>query len=360
MPKQNTEQVIPMVDTVSKEIYDFSKAEDAEANRLFYEATGQTPPGEEGEEKNNEADNKEEPAKKEEPVKDEEPAKKEEPAKEEPVKAEEDLTKDLTVENADKRISAAQRKMHDSNKSAKDAIDTQNKLREENEQLRALIDKKVVDAPAGDPVTKEPAADEGNQTEDEISTDLENLRKEYPEIAEPMIKMMQKQNAQNVALQERLDKQDAKDAKREEAAKVTKENTHINSIAEAHPDYEEISSEPLMDEWIDGLEPIAKAGAEAIRSNGKTKDVIALLTQFKKANGYKLPGEIGAQKAKSTDSKLEKAKKHQTPQFNKSKELNTDDKPILFTQAQMHAWTEAEWAENEAAVNEAMRNKQVR
>jgi hypothetical protein len=355
---KKTEEVIPMIDTVNKDIAEFAKAEDNAANKLFYEGQGlqedgKTPIGEEapkGEPK------KEEPAK-EEPEKEGLP--KEEAPKGEPKKEDEDLTKDLTVENADKRISAAQRKMHDSNKSAKDAVDELNRIQKENENLKLLVDKKATEEPtAGKKEDQEPEA--APQTDTEMDADLENLRKEYPEIAEPMIKMMQKQNAQNVELQNRLSKQEERETKREEEAKVSKENSHYNAIEDAHPDFNEISQEPLLDEWISGLDSMERIGAEAIRNNGKTKDVISLLTRFKKANGYKLPGGAEGQSTKPTDSKLEKAKKLQTPQFNKSKEVNTDDNPVMFTQEQMHKWTEKEWAENEEAVNEAMRNRQVR
>jgi hypothetical protein len=356
---KKTEEVIPMVDTINKDIADFAKAEDDAANKIFYESQGlqedgKTPIGEEPP--------KEEPKKeglpKEEPKKEEPP--KEEPKKEDPPKEDEDLTKDLTVENATKRISAAQNKMHTSNKSAKDAVDELSRLQKENEGLKLLVDQKVTEEPKA-AKKEEQGAEVVPQTDTEMDADLENLRKEYPEIAEPMIKMMQKQNAQNVELQNRLSKQEERETKREEEAKVNKENSHYNAIEDVHPDFNEISQEPLLDEWISGLDPVERVGAESIRSNGKTKDVISLLTKFKKANGYKLPGD-GKQDAKTTpaDSKLAKAKKLQTPQFHKSKELNTDDNPVMFTQEQMHKWTEKEWAENEEAVNEAMRNRQVR
>jgi hypothetical protein len=360
--KKDTEQVIPMVDTVNQGILDYANKEDEEANKLFYEATGLTPPEEKS---------KEEDPKKEETPKGEETPKEEDPKKEsegEPLakvveeegKKEDDLTIDLTVENADKRISAAQRKMHDSNKSAKDAVEAQDKLKKENDDLRALIDEKATEATNRDPEKTETIEVETQQTDAEIDDDLENLRKEYPEIAEPMIKMMQRQQAQNDVLQARLDKQEEKEDKRDADAKVSKENAHYNAIADVHKDFNEISQEPLLDEWIEGLPAIERAGAKVIRSGGSTEDVISLLTTFKKANGYELPGETKTQNGKSTDSKLDKARKHQTPQFNKGKEVNTDDKPILFTQAQMHKWTEKEWAANESAVNEAMSNGQVR
>lgn len=349
-PEKKTEEVVPMIDTANKEVLDFAKAEDAEADRIFYEAQGLQADGKTPLE--------------EEPVKEEKPeakpeAKPEETLEEKPKEApaeDGDLTKDLTVENADKRISSAQKKMHDSNKTAKDAVATADQLQKENEDLRKLVDEKATATP-DEPVKKEVITPD--QTDAEVDIDLENLRKEYPEIAEPMIKMLQKNNAENKALKDRIDQQDERNKKADDVAKVTKEDAHYNSIAEVHPDFNEISQEPLLDDWIDGLDPVEKAGAKAIQAGGETGDVIALLTKFKKANGYKVPGE-GEEKKTPPNTKLEKAKKHVTPQFNKAKEVNTETNQIKFTQEQMHNWTEQEWADNEAAVDEALKNGQVR
>ncbi len=360
--KKETEQVVPMIDTANKEVADFSKKEDAEGDRIFYEAQGLqpdgvTPIGEEPEVKPEdevkEGDKPKEDKIEDKPKEDDTkgmPKKEDKP--EDKPKEDDDLTRDLTVENADKRISAAQNKMHTSNKTAKDAVDKQNSLQKENDDLRKLVEEKTTLAPEKTEVKE---GKEKEQTPDEIDADLEKLRIEYPEIAEPMIKMMQKQNAENVVLRDRLDKVDARENKRDEAAKTTKETEHYDAIAKVHSDFNEISQEPLLDEWIEGLPAIEKAGAKAIRNGGETNDVIALLTTFKKANGYKVPGdEKDKTTSTKTDSKLDKAKKHVTPQLNKAKQINTEDKQIRFTQEEISKWSEKQWAENEKAVDEAM------
>ena len=353
-PKKETEEVIPMVDSANQEVIDFAIAEDKEADRIFWEhqglqADGKTPldeeaPAEETEEVKAEA--KEEPKDEGKPVA--------EVVKDEP-KSEDDLTVDLTVENADKRISSAQKKMHESNKTAKDAVDETAKLRKENEDLRKMMDDKVTEAPIK--AEAGAVAEAPQQTEAEVDEDLEKLRSEYPEIAEPMIKMMQRQKAENTELKSRLDKQDERNKQSDATAKETEDNLHYNAISEVHPDFNEISQEPLLDDWINDLDPVERAGARAIRKGGETGDVIALLTKFKKANGYKVPGETPKATPKT---KLEKAKKHVTPQFNKGKEINSQDKQVLFTQEQISKWTEKEWQENEKAVDAAMAQGLVR
>jgi hypothetical protein len=348
---KNTEQAIPTVDTINQNIVDFAAKEEAEADRIFYESQGLQP---DGKTPLDEDPAEDPPAKKEEA----EPNKEEEEKVGLPNKAEvkpnkeEDLTKDLTVENADKRITSAQKKMHDSNKRAKDAETNASNLATENADLRKLIDEKATTADAGDPVTKQ--AELPNQTEEEVDADLENLRKEYPEIAEPMIKMMQKQKASNDVLQDRLDKQEEREKQRDIDAKVTEDNAHYKEISDIHPDFEELSQEPLLDDWIEGLPAMERMGATAIRKDGTTKDVIELLTSFKKANGYKLPAENGTKETTKANSKLEKAKSLSTPQFKKAKETNLEDNKIRFTRQQIAKMTDAEWKENEPAIDEAM------
>jgi hypothetical protein len=349
--EKNTEQAIPQVDTINQDIVDFAAKEEAEADRIFWEhqglqADGKTPLDEEAPAKD--------PPVKDDPKKVEgeplvEVIKKED---EKGLPGEEDLTVDLTVENADKRITSAQKKMHDSNKRAKDAETNEAKLAKENDDLRKLIDQKTTTAEVGDPITKE--GELPKQTEEEVDEDLENLRKEYPEIAEPMIKMMQKQQAANEVLQERLDKQEEREKKREDAVKVTEDNAHYQAISDVHPDFTEISGEPLLDDWIEGLPAIERMGATAIRKDGTTKDVIELLTTFKKANGYKLPADGEKKDNPKAKSKIAKAKSLATPTFNKSKETNLEDNQIRFTREQIKGWTEQEWKENESAVDEAM------
>ncbi len=360
--KKNTEAVIPMVDDANKNVIDFAVKEDAEADRIFYEhqglqADGITPLGEEiPKEDKPEGEPEVKPEVKPEGEPKTEDLEKGMPKKEEKPegepKTEDDLTKDLTTENANKRISAAQNKMHTSNKTAKEAVEKQNSLQKENDDLRKIIDEKTAKDPDQ---TEDGKTKEKEQTPDEVDSDLEKLRVEYPEIAEPMIKMMQKQNAENKVLRDRLDIVDEREIKRETDAETTKQNTHLDAIKKAHPDFHEISQEPLLDEWIEGLPAMERVGAKAIKSGGSTPDVISLLTTFKEANGYKVPSKT---EDKTTvikaDSKLNKAKKQVTPQFNKAKEINTQDKQIRFTQEQISKWSEKEWAKNEKAVDEAM------
>ncbi len=366
--KKETEAVIPMVDDANKSVIDFSVKEDAEADRIFYEAQGlqadgKTPIGEEPEVKPGDEPKEDKPkeVKPEDQPKEADPEKgmpKAEVTPEVKPKEDDDLTKDLTTENATKRISAAQNKMHTSNKTAKEAVEEKNRVQKENDDLRKIIDEKTASAPEK---TDDPKVKEKEQTVDEVEKDLEALRTEYPEIAEPIIKLMQKQNIENAALKDRLDKVDARENKRDADAETTKQNSHINAIAEVHKDYQEISNEPLLDEWIEGLPPMERAGAKSIRNGGSTEDVISLLTTFKEANGYQVPGKVEDKTTPTkTDSKLAKAKKHVTPQLNKAKEINTQDKQIKFTQEQIKGWSEKEWAENEKAVDEAMKQGLVR
>jgi hypothetical protein len=344
--KEETQETEVKLDAANQEVLDYVAGEEAEADRILAEALGKEP------------EKKEEPAK----MTVEDPAtglpqKKEEevvaPAKVEekpPVKKEEeDPTKDLTVENAAARIKATRTKMMESNKTANDAQALSEKLEKENAELRALVDKKAtgVEEVAG----LEKKEDPPEPTE--LDKSLENLQKEYPELAEPLVQILNQNQAENKLLRDKLDSLETKEVERADLSAKEVEDRHYNSIEEAHPDFEEISQEPLLDQWIEGLTPVEKAGATMIRKQGSSVEVVDLLTKFKKANGYPAPT------TKKVNSKLAKAKQLATPSFGKTKEVNITTEEVEFTQEEIHSWSEKEWAEKEHLVDAALTKRSV-
>jgi hypothetical protein len=333
-----------------REVIDFAAKEEAEADRILAEALGQAP---------KKKDEPQEPVKEPEKIEVKEPENKPEPK--EPLddnkglnpKVDEDLLADLTVDNAKKRISAAQAKMHESNKMAKTATEEATNLVKENADLRALVEQAATQEPAKAPEGTAPEPTATVESDEEVEKSLETLRQEYPEIAEPMVKLLHKQQTQNKILTDKLNGIESREQKRDADAKQVADNAHLTAISTAHPDFREISAEPLLDEWINALPVMEKIGAQAIRKDGDTNDVIELLTTFKKANGYVLPDPTP--EADKVDSKLEKAKKMATPSLRKAKEVNITDKKVKFTQDEISKWSEAEWAANEAAVDEALK-----
>ena len=354
MAGQNKEapQAEPVqLNDADREVLSYAAAEEAEADRIFNEMNGITP-AEEPKEVPKEVP-KEEP--KAEVVKEVPKAKEEvvDDTKGLNPSADDDLLADLTVENAKKRISAAQTKMHESNKAAKTTSEEAARLVKENADLKALIEQAATTPEPAAPVAKEVEAPQESDTE--IEANIEAIKAEYPEIGGPMIELLRRQQTQNKILTDKLNGIEVREEKRVADAEAVANNAHLSAIHDAHPDYKEISVEPLFDEWIDGLPAMERIGAQAIRKDGDTKDVISLLTTFKKANGYIAPDPVEDEPTPGkVDSKLDKARKMTTPSFKKAKEVNIADKKIKFTQAQIAAWTEQEWAENEAAVDAAM------
>jgi hypothetical protein len=239
--------------------------------------------------------------------------------------------------------------MHDSNKRAKTAEDEQDRLKKENEGLRALAEKAATEEPETPAAPKADAEEKPAESDDEVEKSLESLRQEYPEIAEPMIKMMHRQEKANDALRATIGTLKANDDKREADAKEVKDNEHYNAIARVHKDVDEILVEPLLDIWIDDLPALERAGAKAIRDNGSTEDVIELITNFKEANGYEVPAPPKG------DSKLNKAKKLTNPSFRKSKgNTMQKGKKMKFTNEQIGKMTQEEYDANEPAIDAAL------
>lgn len=352
-----------------REVLSYVQQQENEADEIFNEAHGIETP----EEKEKPAAGKEEKPAETEPGKEEKEAGAKEPEKKEPEASKEekkepeleaDLTKGLNTDNASKRITAAQSKMHDSNKRANTAEGETERLKTENEDLLKKLEEKSAEAPAKPGVTAGADKEEKKEqpSDDELQASLVELEQEYPEIAKPMLKMMAKQNAENKKLEEKVEALTVKDKARDEEVKSTKENAHYIAIAEVHADFDEISKEPLLDEWIDGLPAIEKAGARAIKKNGSTQDVIELLTSFKKANGYDLPAKEEKEEtpAKTGNSKIKKAKEAANPSFNKSKDVNLKDGEVLFTRQHINNMTQEEYNKNEPAIDDAMSKGLIR
>jgi hypothetical protein len=286
---------------------------------------------------------------------DQEPADKKPEDKDKVAEDDGDLTKGLNTENATKRISAAQTKMHNSNARAKTAIGERDRLQEENEALQ----KKLTAAPEASEAKTEQKTDGKTESvkpdDDELQKSLDELSQEYPEIAKPMLKMMARQEVENKRLTDKVESLEEKEETRTAEAKTEKKNSHYDAISDVHKDFKEISEEPLLDQWIEGLPVVERAGAQAIRKGGSTAEVIDLLTMFKKANGYELPADSKDDiPEKKSNSKLDKAKKAANPSFNKSKDVNIQDGQIAFTRQQIDAMSQEEFKKNEPAIDEAM------
>jgi hypothetical protein len=350
---KKTEQETVQLSAADQQVIDYAAKEEAEADRILEEAFGQGKPPE-GEDKPEEAKEAVK-AEKEEPKKAEKEGEGTDENKGLNPKTDEELLAELTVENAKKRISAAQSKMHETNKELNtlknSSTEEATRLAKENAELRLLIEQAST-TPEADRAKAEQTPDATVQADGEIEKSIEAIKAEYPEIGEPMIQLLNRQQAQNKILTDKLNGIEDREVKREAAAKETADNAHLTAVADAHPDYLEIANEPLLDEWIGKLPVMERIGARAIRKGGETNDVIELLTTFKKENGYTLPDK--EPEKTPADSKIEKAKKMSTPSFKKAKEVNMVNKKVKFTQEEISKWTEKEWAANEHLVDAAL------
>lgn len=269
----------------------------------------------------------------------------------------EDLTKGLNTENAQKRISSAQTRMHESNSRANTAEGERDRLKAENERLTRQwaemprAEKDLASKEVADTAKKVPAAHE----DDDLDASMEELNNEYPEIAKPMLKIMARQEIANKKLMDKVGVLEEREATREAEVVEAEENSHIGDIAAAHADWQDISEDPLLDEYIEGLPSIERAGAKAIKKNGSTEDVIELITNFKTALGYELPASsTGDIPKKKSNSKLDKAKSKANPSFKKAKDVNLANGGAPFTRRQIDAMSMAEYKIHEPAIDDAM------
>lgn len=361
---EKVEQEVPP-NAAGREVLSYVQQLEKEADEDFAAAHGVDPEAEETDDDKKSVEEGDKKVESEEPEKvvDKEPEDKGLEGKDKVAEGDDDLTKGLNTENATLRIKAAQNKMHDSNTRAKTAEEEAGKLKTERDSLlKKLEEKPSLPAAKTEEAGKEPEAKDAPKTnDDELQASLDDLAQEYPEIAKPMLKMMARQDVENKALRDQVSVLQESEKTRVAEAKTEKTSSHLSAIASAHSDYKEISEEPLLDEWINGLPEVEKAGAQAIRKDGTTQAVIELLTMFKRANGYELPAKSKDDiPEKKGNPKIEKAKAKANPSFNKSKDVNIQDGQVEFTRQEIDAMSPAEFAEKEPAIDLAMSKGLVR
>jgi hypothetical protein len=83
-----------------------------------------------------------------------------------------------------------------------------------------------------------------------------------------------------------------------------KSKAHYESIADAHPDFEEVAGSPEFKEYIDAMDETAKASAMQVIEQGSWRQIVKLLNSFKDASKQAEPqDESGMDAAEGVRSK---------------------------------------------------------
>ena len=228
---------------------------------------------------------------------------------------------DLALKKADERYRNAQKKM---TQATQESADLRRLLEETNAELKNL---------------KRQLA--------EKDVDLEKLkavREEYPDLAGPILDMVDKTQAQVAEQNEELERlRQMRDQEEVNAAQAA----HMARIREAHPDLDEIIQ---TGDWADWLEGQDAAVHEWVRA-GSSNDITAVLNKFKSDMGFGQPTP--------QERALDKAKAVAEPKLPKSRKPDTGAGQKVWSAADIKSMSLKDFESNEAEILQAWRQGTV-
>ena len=157
----------------------------------------------------------------------------------------------------------------------------------------------------------------GQLAEEKRNTEkLQQVREDYPDVAGPLLDELESVRA-------KLDEQAALANQQQQALSDEQErkaaDAHFARIAQAHPDYAEVTQTSDWALWLDEQGPDVHLWVE----QGSSNDVIAVLNEFKASMGIKLPTP--------QEKALERAKEAAQPKMPKARKANVAGEKKTWT-----------------------------
>lgn len=236
----------------------------------------------------------------------------------------------LTLKNAEERIRNAQARMH---KAAREASETRKEISTLNDQIQTLKGEiEALERQKSAPVSEEKSAERGDP--------LDELTREYPDIAGPLVRQIR-------VLQQSLQ------ADQEQRAKADADAVHYQKILKAHPDAYEIRDSDDFQGWLERQPPLFRRAFD----QGASEDVIHLLGSYKQA-----VGQLAGQPESRIDTKpkrLEEGRKIADPPTPRSRRpVQTLGRP-RFTREQIANMSPSEFEKHEEEIDLAVREGRV-
>lgn len=259
-----------------------------------------------------------------EPAAPEEPAETAEQPVEAPVEDERgELSEaELAIKKADERYKNAQRKMTQATTEAKE-------LRRMNEQVMAELGQ-----------MKRQLAEKDVDLEK-----LKQVREEYPDLAAPILDVMERTQAK---VDEQHAELEALRNMREQDAVQEAQTAHMDRIREAHPDLDSIVQ---SGDWADWLE-VQNAEIHHYVESGSSNDVNAAL--------YKFKSDMGVGQPTPQERVLEKAKAAAEPKLPKSRKPDTGAGQKIWSVADIDKMSLKDFEANRGDIMEAWRRDNIR
>jgi chromosome segregation ATPase len=164
--------------------------------------------------------------------------------------------------------------------------------------------------------------------------EIEALERDYPDIAKPLLKQLQK-------LQSDL-KQTAQLYRKSEEERTLE--LHVSAVKAKHPDFADIAGDDGFQTWLDGQTGTWKR----IAKNGTAEEVIELLDRFKSVTNSAPKVDV-----------VSEAKKLAEPKLPKARNPNVGNKRV-WTRAEIQGLNRRDYERLEAEIDKAWAEGRVR
>ena len=165
-------------------------------------------------------------------------------------------------------------------------------LTAENEQLKTEIEQ-----------LKSGKADESSNSEAEV---MENFKETFPELVEVLDIYQRKIDSavKSIPAKETAKETPAAAAEPETTDTTVDDSKHFNEILDVHPDLSEAVKTGVLQTWINKQDEFIRPHLQNVYDGGTSKQVISLMTNFKKKSGWTSQLDTGNGKQDKLNSML--------------------------------------------------------
>lgn len=116
----------------------------------------------------------------------------------------------------------------------------------------------------------------------ETPQEIQELYELYPDIAKAVDKMIE---TRTKSVQKSVeDTTESKSLQLQQAVQSLAQQNFVNKVMSIHPDMPQIMQTRALHTWVDGLDPIQKAGANYIMQYGSADDIVNLVSKYKSSS----------------------------------------------------------------------------
>lgn len=178
---------------------------------------------------------------------------------------------------------------------------------------------------------------------EEVNVDLSKIVEDYPELVKPLQSYV---DARIATVEQKVSQatNEVLKAQKEEADKK-----HFDAIGAEHPDWKAVSESEDFSLWLGRQSRMWQNAA----SEGDSKDVIELLSRYKKSLGID-------SKTVSKEELVEKAKKNVEPSLSKARKQNVSGSKKIWTAREIGRLSDKEYAKHEKDIDLAYTEGRVK